>query len=63
MDFQTYLEKEDEKLLTVLGRNQPNRPRPTQNSSTLATSRVDLRKGPCRFKHLKENPRPTSMCH
>jgi hypothetical protein len=44
MDFQTYLEKEKEKLLTVLGRNQPNRPRPTQNSGAPATARVDCAK-------------------
>jgi hypothetical protein len=49
--------------LELLGRNQPSRPRSTQNSGAPATARVDLHKGPCRFKYLKGSPRTISMCH
>ena len=42
--------------LELLGRNQPSRPRSTQNSGAPVIVRVDLRKGPCRFKYYERNP-------
>jgi hypothetical protein len=51
--FPNLIGKRKGKIIKVLGRNQPNRHRPTQKSGAPATTWVDLRKGPWSFKQLR----------
>jgi hypothetical protein len=51
--FPKLIIKRKGKLSTVLGQNQLGRPRSVQNSGASATARVDLRKGPWSFKHMR----------
>ena len=57
MDFLSLAEKEKGKVSTILGRHQPNQPRPMQNPGALTTTQLVLQKSPYRFKSPNKSPR------
>jgi hypothetical protein len=57
MDFLSLAEKEKGKVSTILGRHQPNQPRPMQNPGALTTTQLVLQKSLYRFKNQKRSPR------
>jgi hypothetical protein len=62
MDFQTYSEKENEKLSTVLGRNQPRSAHQQGNALVIAPALATLHSGPRLFEYLVKSPCTLFIC-